>query len=192
MARLRYAALPITVLTLSIRRWQPAAGGRARVRARVRVEPLAAPVEPLAHLERPVGAAAYWTPVVGYLHRELAPSYRVEVVGTADHWEAVYLPQAGIPIVRGWFRQDDFPQNEVLYDKLTRADLSRLAPRLSVRYVVLTDCGPDYSARTEAALLLERPVGLRVVFRLAARRRVRGAVTEAARHGPRAIRKWSR
>ena len=75
------------------------------------------------------------------------PSYRVEAVGTADHWEAVYLPQAGIPIVRGWFRQDDFPQNEVLYDKLSRSAYLAWLHRLSVRYVVLTDAPPDYSAR---------------------------------------------
>ena len=37
-------------------------------------------------------------------------------VDTAEHWAAAYFPDAGIPIVRGWYRQSDFPQNELLYD----------------------------------------------------------------------------
>ena len=56
-------------------------------------------------------------------------------VDTAGHWAAVHLPAAGIPLTRGWFRQDDFPQNEVLYDQLDRADLPDVAaqPRRALR-----------------------------------------------------------
>ena len=69
--------------------------------------------------------------------------------------------------MRGWFRQNDFPLNELLYDKLTpRAYLAWLR-RLSVRYVVLTDATPDYSARREADLLASGRSGLPVVFRAA-------------------------
>ena len=58
----------------------------------------------------------------------MSPSYRVEVVDTAEHWPAAYFPDAGIPIVRGWYRQSDFPQNELLYDSTARpARLRRLA-----------------------------------------------------------------
>ena len=61
-----------------------------------------------------------------YLHAHLSPSYRVEAVDTAEHWPAAYLPDAGIPIVRGWYRQSDFPQNELLYDsKLAAARTAR-------------------------------------------------------------------
>ena len=39
-------------------------------------------------------------------------------------------PDAGIPIVRGWYRQNDFPQNELLYDEaLGGPRLPRLAAR---------------------------------------------------------------
>jgi hypothetical protein len=79
----------------------------------------------------------------------------------------VYLPQAGIPIVRGWFRQNDFPENELLYDKLTRPAYLAWLRRLSVRYVVLTDSPPDYSAHNEAKLLSSGRSRLRVVFRSA-------------------------
>jgi hypothetical protein len=77
------------------------------------------------------------------------------------------LPQAGIPIVRGWFRQNDFPLNELLYDKLTPRTYGAWLRRLSVRYVVLTDATPDYSARREADLLASGRSGLPVVLRTA-------------------------
>ena len=63
----------------------------------------------------PSANAAYWQPVVRYLHAHLTPSYRVEAVDTVGHWDAYYLAQANIPLVRGWFRQDDFPENQLLY-----------------------------------------------------------------------------
>ena len=163
VARLRFIALPLSVLTLSLRRWRPlpVAAVAFALAFSWNVSPL------LWSLTRqsddPSSHARYWAPVVGYLHHALSPSYRVEVVGTADHWEAVYLPQAGIPIVRGWFRQDDFPQNEVLYDHLTSRTYLTWLHRLSVRYVVLTDAHPDYSARNEIALLESGRSGLSVI-----------------------------
>jgi hypothetical protein len=167
VVRLRLVAVPIAVLVLSLRRWRPLpvcvlALGLA----------LSWNLTPLAYSffqtrDDPAASATYWQPVVTYLKHSLTPDYRVEAVGTADHWEAVYLPQAGIPIVRGWFRQNDFPLNEALYDNLTpRAYLAWLR-RLSVRYVVLTDSSPDYSAAREAALLAGGRSGLPVVFRSA-------------------------
>ena len=91
-------------------------------------------------------------------------SYRVEVVDTVGHWEAVYLPKAGIPIVRGWFRQDDFPQNRVLYEQTSATGYLRWLRALGVRYVVLTDAPPDYSAQAEASRLRSGESGLPVVF----------------------------
>jgi len=88
-------------------------------------------------------------------------------VATAGHWEAVYLPRAGIPIARGWFRQDDFPQNRVLYGSLGSDTYIRWLRRLGTRYVVLTNAAPDYSARAEAALLRSGRSGLRAVLRTA-------------------------
>ena len=66
--------------------------------------------------------------------------------------------------MRGWFRQDDFPQNELLYDNLDRPSYLHWLRRLSVRYVVLTDAPLDYSARTEAELLRSGRSGLPIVF----------------------------
>src|SRR5262249_50348618 len=70
-----------------------------------------------------------------------------------------------IPLARGWFRQDDFPQNRVLYDEFGRYAYARWLRALGVRYVVLTSASPDYSARGEARLLRSGRSGLQVVLR---------------------------
>jgi hypothetical protein len=98
---------------------------------------------------------------VAYFRANLSPSYRVEVVDTAEHWPAAYLPDAGIPIVRGWYRQSDFPQNELLYDsKLGGHAYRRWLRTMAVRYVLLTDAPADYSSRREAALIRSGKSGL--------------------------------
>ncbi len=167
VARLRYAAVPLAVLTLSLRRWRPLpyALGALALALSWNATPLAFSV--VHNANDPSSKAAYWQPVVRYLHRELTPSYRVEAVDTSGHWDAVYLTRAGIPIVRGWFRQDDFPQNELLYDRVGRRNYMHWLHGLGVRYVVLTDAPLDYSARGEAALIRSGRSGLRVAFRTA-------------------------
>jgi hypothetical protein len=95
----------------------------------------------------------------------LTPSYRVEVVDTTGHWAAVYLAEAQIPLARGGFRQDDFPQNKLLYDELGPKAYLAWLRRLGVRYVVLTSAPTDYSARGEAALVRSGRSGLERVFR---------------------------
>ena len=102
-----------------------------------------------------------------FLRGHLTPSYRVEAVDTVGHWPAAYLPAAGIPIARGWFRQDDFPRNGVLYAELDRAGYLAWLRSLGVRYVVLPDAPLDYSAKQEGALLAGGRSGLRVAFRSA-------------------------
>ncbi len=166
--RIRYAALPIAVLALSLRRWRPLAlvVPALVLAAAWNVTPI---VSSYASARAESGhAATYWQPAIEYLHRHSSLSYRVEAVDTVDHWPAVYLPDAGIPIVRGWYRQSDFPQNEVLYDHPLRALAYRAWLRsLGVRYVVLSDATPDYSSQLEAQLLRSGRSGLVRVFRAA-------------------------
>src|SRR3989442_15847693 len=68
---------------------------------------------------------------------------------------------------RGWFRQEDFPQNGVLYGELGPAAYVAWLRKGSVRFVVLTSAPADYSSRAEAHLLISGPPGLKVVDRTA-------------------------
>src|SRR5712691_11444736 len=167
IARLRYAAIPLAVLVLSLREWRPRVPALVVLALAVswNVTPL---VESYVRgVDDPAARAAYWQPAVSFLRSHLTPSYRVEAVDTNGHWAALYLPRAGIPLARGWFRQDDFPQNEVLYGNLgARAYLSWLRS-LGVRYVVLTKAAPDYSAKAEAAIVGGPRSPLREVFHAA-------------------------
>ena len=165
VARLRYAALPLAVLMLSLRRWRPLPVCLAALCLAVswNLTPIVGSI--LKGRSDPASNAAYWAPAVTYLHAHLEPSYRVEAVDTTGHWPAVYLAEAEIPLARGDFRQSDFPQNAVLYDELAPAGYLAWLRGLGVRYVVLTTAPTDYSARDEAKLLRGGHSGLRPVFR---------------------------
>src|SRR5262245_42223972 len=167
IARLRYIAIPLALLTFSLRSWKPLLPALATLALA-----LSWNAAPLAYsLTRgardPSSVRSYWAPTVRFLRHRLQPSYRVEAVATTGHWEAVYLAEAGIPITRGWFRQNDFPQNELLYDRLRPGDYLCWLRTMGVRYVVLTAAPPDYSARAEARLLRSGRSGLAVVHRSA-------------------------
>ena len=165
IARLRYAAIPIAILTLSLRRWRPLPLALFALGLAIawNLTPLAG-----SFLKTSRDAAAdpaYWAPAIGFLRDNLSPSYRVEAVDTTGHWPAAYLPAAGIPIARGWYRQDDFPRNGLLYDELHRDAYVAWLRSLGVRYVVLPDAPLDYSARDEGALISSGRSGLVVAFR---------------------------
>jgi hypothetical protein len=154
VARMRYAAIPLAILILSLRHWRPLLPGLAVVGLAVswNLTPLAFSY---VHGQTDATAtAAAWKPAVHYLAENAAPQYRVESVDTIGHWGAVYLADANIPLARGWFRQDDFPENKVLYSALgPRAYLAWLHG-LGVGYVVLPKTAPlDYSSRAEAKLI---------------------------------------
>jgi len=162
--RVRFAALPIAMLMFSLRRWRPfwLSLPALLLATSWNVTPLAASFNH-SRLEAD-SKRAYWQPAIGYLRAHLDPSYRVEAVDTAGHWAAVYLPEARIPLARGWYRQDDFPQNGLLYEKFGERAYTAWLRGLGVRYVVLTDARPDYSARDEAALLRSGRSGLNAVW----------------------------
>ena len=167
LERLRYVALPVALIAVALRRWRPLW--------------LVVPAVALAAIwnttpiftsfaragSDPEASRAYWQPAIDYLRANLSPSYRVEIVDTAEHWSAAYLPDAGIPIVRGWYRQSDFPQNELLYDaKLGPRAYRAWLRQMAVRFVVVTDAPADYSSRNEARLIASGRSGLVPVHRL--------------------------
>jgi hypothetical protein len=164
--RIRWVALPLALIACMLRQWRP-------LWLVIPVVALAAvwnttPIADtfLSSSTDPAAARVYWQPAIRYLHSHLSPSYRVEAVDTAEHWPAAYLPEAGIPIVRGWYRQSDFPENELLYDsRLGKHTYGRWLRSLGVRYVLISDATPDYSSRLEARLIGQGRSGLIPVFR---------------------------
>ncbi|HEX5557622.1 MAG TPA: hypothetical protein VFX13_08390 [Gaiellales bacterium] len=115
----------------------------------------------------PATAAPFWRPAVRFLDARRSLQYRTEVVATAGHWEAFYLARRRIALARGWYRQDDFPQNEVLYrPAITGRAYRTWLRRVGVRYVLLPRAPLDYSAHAEARLLRSGRSGLRLVASL--------------------------
>jgi hypothetical protein len=162
--RVRYVAFPIGVLLVAMRQWRP----RPLVVSAL-VLALAWNVSPIAGSIAatsgdPTADAAFWRPAIRYLHRHLTPSYRVEAVDTGGHWPAYYLPRADIPLVRGWWRQGDFPQNALLYGKFGPRAYMHWLRSLGVRYVVLANAPPDYSSEAEMDLLKSGRAPLRAVY----------------------------
>jgi hypothetical protein len=167
VTRFEFVALPVAVLALSL------SAGHSRPRVLVvaavalaawlNVPPLASSV--VAGVRTSASDAAYWHPAVSFLRAHPSADYRVEAVDTVGHWPALHLARAGIPLARGWFRQDDFPQNAVLYHPLTPASYLAWLHLMAVRYVVLPDATLDYTAHAEAALLRSGRAGLQVVWR---------------------------
>jgi hypothetical protein len=164
IARLRFAAAPIAVLTLSLRDWRPrlVCVGVLALAVSWNITPLAASF--VNGYQDPAAHAAYWASATKFLRAHLQAGYRVEAVDTANHWPADFLARADIPLARGWFRQEDFPQNRVLYGPLAPEAYVQWLRKLSVRYVVLTSRPPDYSSRDEARLLASGRTRLRVAF----------------------------
>jgi hypothetical protein len=112
--------------------------------------------------------ASFWRPAIRFLREHEQPGYRVEVVPTAEHWEAYWIPKSGFPLARGWYRQLDVADNPTLYTK----DLDAVAYRhwlrsAAVRYVVLSTTAPlDWDGGPEEARVVQSASsGLRAVFR---------------------------
>jgi hypothetical protein len=110
---------------------------------------------------------SFWRPIIGFLDRHrVEAGFRVEVVPTANHWEAYYLPRAGFALARGWYRQLDIADNPALYARRLTPPLYRAWLRSrAVRYVVLADLPLEaIDGEREAALLRSAGSGLREVW----------------------------
>jgi hypothetical protein len=110
-------------------------------------------------LSNPSVDASYYAPLLGELHK-LGIGYgarptRIEVVATADHWEARFVAPH-VMIARGWERQLDLYRNGIFYEQAKPLDAQRYRTWLSqnaISYVALPDAPLDYSAHAEARLL---------------------------------------
>jgi hypothetical protein len=89
-------------------------------------------------LDNRPSAARFWQPAIAFLARHARPGYRVEVVPTAAHWEAYWIPRAGFALARGWYRQLDVVDNPALYSDHLDAEAYRSWLRSqAVEYVLL-------------------------------------------------------
>ncbi len=121
----------------------------------------------------PAVHASYYAPLLAELSalgtdygRPPAHPARIEVVATADHWEAVWVAPHAM-LARGWERQLDRHRNPLFYDESkppTAADYRAWLDREAVSYVALSDAPPDYSAKAEARLVASAPAYLREVW----------------------------
>lgn len=108
--------------------------------------------------ERAQTTRAYFAPAltVAAAHRD--PDFRVHVVALRRHWEALYFPEAGYPITRGWYRQADAIHNGLFYTPYDAAEYVAWLRKMGVEYVFLPTQGPlDPWSRREARLLATSP-----------------------------------
>jgi hypothetical protein len=110
--------------------------------------------------------SAYWEPIIRYIRAHNVADFRVEVVPTANHWEAYFLPDAGVALARGWYRQLDIADNPQLYaPTLTPRGYRAWLRAEGVRYVVVPKLPLEaIDASREAAVVRAPATGLRRVW----------------------------
>ena len=156
---LDYLAAPLLALVIAVRGPQARALGVLALTVAIAWQ--AAPfVQNVANsFGEQAQSASYWQPVISFLHqpgRHDPANFRVEVVSTARHYESYYLTRGeGEAIPRGWYRQNDFPTNGVLYDRtLSAGAYQRWLRLMGVRYVFLpvnAQLDPSAQGRGRAA-----------------------------------------
>ena len=135
ITRLRGLALPVTLIAAFLVRFRPA--GLAILAVTLAAVNNIGPYLTMIpdQLDRRPARASFWAPAIRYLSAHRGPQYRVEVVPTSAHWEAYWLPRAGVPLARGWFRQLDPPS---LYNgRLDRRTYLRWLHATGTGFVVL-------------------------------------------------------
>jgi len=108
---------------------------------------------------------SYFQPMLDYLSGHDTALSRVEVVPTADHWEAAYAAPL-FPLARGWERQLDTADNPLFYAKgaLNAASYRAWLLDNGVRYVALPDVRLDYAGVQEGKLVARGVPGLALVW----------------------------
>jgi hypothetical protein len=109
---------------------------------------------------------AAWAPALEFLRARPSREFRVEVVPTAAHWEAWYLPRAGFVLARGWHRPLDRERNSALYKQTITSSAYEMWLRTNAaRYVVLPPFRLDFEAAdAEAKLLRSGSSGLTLLY----------------------------
>ena len=109
-------------------------------------------------VERPQTTRAYFAPALAAARELYDPDYRFHVVALRRHWEALYFPEAGYPITRGWYRQADAIHNGFFYTPYDAAEYVAWLRSMGVRYIFSPVEGPlDPWSKREARLLESSP-----------------------------------
>ncbi len=121
-----------------------------------------------SRLDNNTQRASYWAPAIHFLRDHQQPGYRVEVIPTAEHWEADWIPKAGIPLARGWYQQTDEVDNPIFYSNgLDARTYVEWLHQNAVRYVLLGRNTPLdwHGGPREAQIVRAHAGGLKRVFR---------------------------
>lgn len=109
-------------------------------------------------VERPQTTRAYFAPALAAARDLYDPNYRFHVVALRRHWEALYLPEAGYPITRGWYRQADAIHNSLFYTAYNAPEYVAWLQSMGVQYIFSpVDAPLDPWSRREARLLESSP-----------------------------------
>jgi hypothetical protein len=125
-------------------------------------------------IERPQTTREYFAPALIAARDLYDPNYRFHVVALRRHWEALYFPEAGYPITRGWYRQADAIHNSFFYSSYNADEYVSWLRSMGVAYIFSPVEGPlDPWSRREARLLesspafaLEEQTGVWRIYRL--------------------------
>jgi len=120
-----------------------------------------------SRLDNNTQLASYWAPAIHYLRAHQQPGYRVEVVPTAEHWEADWIPKAGIPLARGWYQQIDEVDNAIFYSSSLDAQTYVAWLRQNaVQYVLVARSAPLdwHGGPREKQIVLAHAGGLQLVY----------------------------
>jgi hypothetical protein len=102
----------------------------------------------------PYAKQSFFQPLVTELELVSNGPIRVEVVPTADHWEAAYVAPY-VSLARGWERQLDIADNPIFYTQgaLTPASYAQWLDDNGISFVALPTAPLDYAARLEAEVI---------------------------------------
>ena len=167
LARLRYFAFPMLAVAAAVGAWRPRLLVVLALVGSFAYGALPDLVDAVTRSDSRPTQEDFWTPALSFLAANHDPDYRVEVVQTRGRWEAFWIPEAGYPLVRGWYRQVDLAENPVLYQsEITPWEFQSWLRSRAVKYVLLPDTPLDSDgAEAEAELLRSGRSGLELVER---------------------------
>ncbi len=140
VTRLRGIALPLALLAAALASYRPRWLAGIAIAGAIAFTLVPYVGSALHRTDTRSAEDAYWQPAIDFLAERRSPGERVEVVPTGDHWEAYWLPRAGIPLARGWYRQIDIAQNPLFYEEPLEPEAYRAwLDSLGIRYVLLPD-----------------------------------------------------